>query len=90
MKITNLLAGIVAGGVSALVFTILHGLIINQIWFMFIPMAIAGAMCGFFLSWSYEVLVGLIVMLNFVYVVVYLFLGYFWAGRSAVSNHLTT
>jgi hypothetical protein len=57
MKITNILAGIVAGATSALVFTIFHGLIISDIWFMLIPMLVAGAMCGFFLSWSYDLLV---------------------------------
>ncbi len=57
MKITNLFAGTIAGGVSALVFTIIHGLMISQIWFMLIPMLMAGAMCGFFISWSYALLV---------------------------------
>lgn len=57
MKITNILAGIVAGAVSSLAFTIFHGLIISQIWFMLIPMLFAGAICGFFLSWSFDLLV---------------------------------
>lgn len=57
MKITNLIAGIVAGIVATLVFTIIHGLMISQIWFMIIPMLVAGAICGLFLSLSYELLV---------------------------------
>lgn len=57
MKITNLIAGIIAGIVATLVFTIIHGLMISQIWFMFIPMLVAGAICGLFLSLSYELLV---------------------------------
>jgi hypothetical protein len=57
MKTTNLFVGTIAGAVAALAFTILHGFMISQIWFMLIPMLVAGAMCGFFLSWSYEILV---------------------------------
>jgi hypothetical protein len=57
MNISNLFAGVIAGTASSLVFTILHGLIISNIWFMLIPMLLAGAMCGFFISWSYALLV---------------------------------
>lgn len=57
MNSTNLFAGVIAGTASSLAFTILHGLIISNIWFMLIPMLVAGAMCGFFISWSYEILV---------------------------------
>jgi hypothetical protein len=49
--------GAVAGAVSALVFTIIHGLMISQIWFMLVPMLVAGALCGLCLSWSYGLLV---------------------------------
>lgn len=49
--------GAVAGAASALVFTITHGLMISQIWFMLVPMLIAGAICGLCLSWSYTMLV---------------------------------
>ena len=57
MKIAKLFAGIVAGAASSLVFTVLHGLMISSIWFMLIPMLFAGALCGLFLSWSYDLLV---------------------------------
>ena len=49
--------GAVAGALSALVFTIIHGLMISQIWFMLMPMLVAGAICGLCLSWSYIMLV---------------------------------
>lgn len=51
------LLGAIAGAVSALVFTIIHGLMISQIWFMLVPMLVAGAICGLCLSWSYTMLV---------------------------------
>lgn len=80
MKISNLFAGIIAGAASSLAFTILHGLVISQIWFMLIPMLIAGAMCGFFLSWSYELLVdepsvGVWLRYNFLYIILLFILG---------------
>lgn len=80
MKITNLIAGTIAGGVSTLVFTIIHSLMISQIWFMFIPMLVTGAMCGFFLSWSYNLLVcqpSVIGWLryNFLYIILLFILG---------------
>lgn len=57
MKITNLIAGIIAGSASTLAFTIIHGLLIIPIWFMFIPMLVVGALCGLFVSLSYELLI---------------------------------
>lgn len=57
MKTSNLFAGAISGTVSSLVFTILHGLIISNIWFMLIPMLVTGAICGLLISWSYEILV---------------------------------
>lgn len=80
MNTTNLLAGIIAGAASSLVFTILHGLIISPIWFMLIPMLVAGAICGFFLSLSYELLVDKSSVTgwlgyNFLYIVLLFLLG---------------
>lgn len=57
MKIRYLVAGAISGTASSLVFTILHGLIISNIWFMLIPMLVTGAICGLLISWSYEKLV---------------------------------
>ena len=51
------LLGAIAGVASALVFTIIHGFMISQIWFMMVPMLVAGAICGLCLSWSYKMLV---------------------------------
>lgn len=53
----SLAAGAVAGVVAVLVFTVLHQIFINPIWWMFPIMAIAGAGCGFCLAWSYAKLV---------------------------------
>jgi hypothetical protein len=49
--------GAVAGALSVLVFTIIHGFMISPIWFMLVPMLVAGAICGLCLSWSYGLLV---------------------------------
>lgn len=38
--------GAIAGAVSALVFTVVHQLTISPIWFAFVPMLLAGALCG--------------------------------------------
>ncbi|MFN2134955.1 MAG: hypothetical protein ACK2UK_03320 [Candidatus Promineifilaceae bacterium] len=56
MIVRALLAGAVAGTISALAFTVVHGLLITSIWFMLMPMLIAGALCGLFLGWSYILL----------------------------------
>ena len=53
----NLAAGAVAGVVSVVVFTVLHQIFINAIWWMFPIMAIAGACCGLCLAWCYATLV---------------------------------
>lgn len=50
-------AGAVAGVVSVTVFTILHQLLINPIWWMYPIMAIAGAVAGACLAWCYARLV---------------------------------
>lgn len=53
----NLAVGAVAGVISVTVFTVLHQIFINAIWWMFPIMAIAGAVCGLTLSWCYDTLV---------------------------------
>ena len=50
-------AGALAGAVSAVVFTAVHDLMISDIWFMLLPMALAGAVCGLGLALSYALLV---------------------------------
>jgi hypothetical protein len=47
------LVGAFAGALSALVFTIVHQLIISSIWFAIVSMLIAGAVSGICLAWSY-------------------------------------
>jgi hypothetical protein len=54
---TSQLAGALSGMVSTLVFTIVHDIFISNIWFMFLPMLVAGALCGTWVSWSYGFLV---------------------------------
>lgn len=49
--------GAAAGIFSTLVFTWVHDLLISDIWAMFVPMLIAGALCGVCLRWSFFVLV---------------------------------
>lgn len=50
-------SGAVAGAVAALAFTFAHAFLIADIWFMLVPMLVAGAICGFCMSWSYSLLV---------------------------------
>jgi hypothetical protein len=50
------LAGAAAGSISALAFTVLHGLMISDINFMLIPMLVAGSICGALLAWGYVLL----------------------------------
>ena len=51
------LVGAFAGALSALVFTIVHQLIISSIWFAVVSMLVAGAVSGVCLAWSYAVVV---------------------------------
>lgn len=51
------LIGTVAGAISALVFAGVHAFMISDIWFMLIPMLIAGGLCGLGLGWSFALLV---------------------------------
>lgn len=50
-------SGVVAGGVSTVVFTIIHDIFISDIWFSLIPMLAAGALCWLCVAWSYALLV---------------------------------
>lgn len=50
----GLIVGAIAGGLTVLGFTILHDLIISDIWFSLVPMLLAGTICGFCLAWSYR------------------------------------
>ena len=51
---TELGSGAVAGVVATLVFTALHHVFINPIWWAFPFMAVAGALCGAALVWCYS------------------------------------
>jgi hypothetical protein len=51
------LIGAFAGALSALVFTVVHQLIISSIWFAIGSMLLAGALSGLCLAWSYVVAV---------------------------------
>jgi hypothetical protein len=46
-------SGAVAGAVSALAFTVIHDLLISDIWFAAIVMMLAAALCGLCIGWSY-------------------------------------
>lgn len=50
-------SGAVAGAVSVLVFTIVHDLLISDIWFSLGMMLVAGVLCGLCVGWSYAVVV---------------------------------
>lgn len=49
-------SGALAGAASTFVFTIVHHLLISNIWFCFPFMLIAGALCGLSIGWSYGLL----------------------------------
>lgn len=53
----RLRSGAIAGLVSVVVFTWVHDLFISDIWEMLPVMAVAGAICGVCLTWSYRTLV---------------------------------
>lgn len=50
-------SGAIAGAFSALIFTVIHDLLISDIWFSLPIMLVAGALCGGCVSWSYALLV---------------------------------
>jgi len=76
----SLLAGTLSGIASTLIFTIVHDLFISNIWFMLLPMLVAGALCGALVSWSYRLLVAIPsrhgwLVYNLVYVALFGLLG---------------
>ena len=50
-------SGAVAGAVSAFSFTVIHDILISDIWFAVLIMMVAGALCGLCIGWSYALLV---------------------------------
>lgn len=58
MRASSPAAGAVAGAGAALAFSIVHALLIADIWFMLAPMLAAGAICGACVGWSYSLLAG--------------------------------
>jgi hypothetical protein len=50
------LTGAAAGAVSALVFMVVHELLISDIWFSLLPMLLSGALCGGAVAWTYSLL----------------------------------
>jgi hypothetical protein len=74
-------SGAVAGGISVLVFTIVHNLFISNIWDPLPMMLVMGALCGASLGWSYALVAktpspGGWVRYNACYVVVLVLLGF--------------
>ena len=49
-------SGAVAGALSTFAFTVIHHILISNIWFSFPFMAFAGALCGACIGWSYSLL----------------------------------
>lgn len=73
-------SGAVAGAISVFTFTLIHYLVISNIWSMLIIMMIAGVLCGSCLAWSYAVVVerpsaGSWIGYNGLYVVMFVLLG---------------
>jgi hypothetical protein len=50
------LTGAAAGAFSALVFMVVHDLLISDIWFSLIPMLLSGGLCGAAVAWTYAML----------------------------------
>lgn len=74
------LAGAIAGLVSTIVFTIVHEVFISDIWFMLLPMSVAGAICGASIGWSFALLVDVSTVggwskYNLLYVLMFFLLG---------------
>lgn len=74
------LSGALSGVISTLVFTVVHEIFISDIWFMLVPMLVAGALCGALVSWSYGLLVAAPsrpgwLIYNLIYVVLFGLLG---------------
>jgi hypothetical protein len=73
-------SGAFSGAFSALVFCVVHQLLISPIWFALIAMLVAGAVSGASLAWSYALVarrptVGSWIRYNSLYVVILLALG---------------
>ena len=49
-----MLDGGLSGGLTVLVFTLVHDLWISDIWFNLGPMVLSGALCGLAIVWSYN------------------------------------
>jgi hypothetical protein len=80
INLSPILLGAFSGMVSTLTFTIIHDIFISNIWFMLLPMLVAGALCGALLSWSYRLLVAIPskrnwLVYNMIYVVFFGLLG---------------
>jgi len=50
-------SGALAGATAVFVFTVVHHIFISNIWFSFVFMLVAGAVCGWSVAWSYGLLV---------------------------------
>jgi hypothetical protein len=50
-------SGAIAGALSALIFCVVHQLLISPIWFAIVAMLVAGAVSGICLAWSYALVV---------------------------------
>lgn len=73
-------SGTAAGAVSAFAFTVIHGIMISDIWFAALIMMVAGALCGLCIGWSYALLVdrpsiGSWLRYNLLYVAMLMLLG---------------
>jgi hypothetical protein len=73
-------SGAVAGGVSTVLFAVIHDIFISDIWFSLVPMLAAGALCGLCVAWSYALLVsapspGSWLRYNLLYVAMFALLG---------------
>ena len=80
INLSPALLGAFSGIVSTLVLTIIHDILISNIWFMLIPMLVAGGACGALLSWSYRLLVAIPsqrgwLVYNLIYVLLFGLLG---------------
>lgn len=72
--------GAIAGGLSTFFFTVVHHLLISNIWFSFPFMLVAGALCGLCIGWSFERVVtqpstGGWLRYNFFFVIILVLLG---------------
>lgn len=54
MRVRWPLAGALGGVAATVVFTVVHALLINPIWFALPAMLVAGAVCGLCIAWSYR------------------------------------